>query len=49
MIVLIEIMELYKVSLENRKSIMIYKVIYVDGSKSLPPYIIVLSKKIIKA
>jgi hypothetical protein len=47
-IILIEIIELYKASLENHKSIMIYEVIRVD--KSEPPflYIIVLDKKIIK-
>jgi hypothetical protein len=48
-IVLIEVMELYKVSPENRKSIMICEVIRVNGSESPPPYIIVPGEKIMEA
>jgi len=48
-IVPIEVMELYKASLENRKSITICKVIRVNGSKPLLPFIIVLSKKVMEA
>jgi hypothetical protein len=48
MIVPIEIIELYKVSLENHKSIMIYKAIRANGNKPPSLYIIILNKKIIK-
>jgi hypothetical protein len=48
-IIPIEIIELYKASPENHKSIMICEAIRVDGSEPPPPYIIVLDKKIIKA
>jgi S-adenosylmethionine:tRNA-ribosyltransferase-isomerase (queuine synthetase) len=47
-IVPIEIMELYKVSLENHKSIMICEAIRANGSKPPPPYIIIPDKKIIE-
>jgi hypothetical protein len=49
MIVLIEVMELYKASLKNRKSITICKAIRVNGNKPPPLYIIVPGKKVIKA
>jgi hypothetical protein len=42
-------MELYKVSLENRKSITIYEVIRADGSKPPPLYIIVPGEKVMEA
>jgi hypothetical protein len=48
-IVLIEVIELYKVSLKNRKFVIIYKVIRADGNEPLLLYIIVFSKKVIKA
>jgi hypothetical protein len=48
-IVLIEVMELYKASLENYKSVIIYKAIRVDRSKPPPLYIIVPGKKVIEA
>jgi hypothetical protein len=48
-IVLIEVIELYKASPENRKSVMICEVIRVDGSKPSPLYIIVPGEKVIEA
>jgi hypothetical protein len=48
-IILIEVIELYKVSPENYKFITIYKVICINGNKPLPLYIIVLDEKVIKA
>jgi hypothetical protein len=42
MVILIEIMELYKASPKNRKSVTICKVIRADESEPLPPFIIVL-------
>jgi hypothetical protein len=48
-IVLIEVMELYKASPENRKSITICEAIRVDGSEPPPPFIIVPGKKVIEA
>ena len=48
-IVLIEVMELYKASLENRKSITIYETIHANKSKPPPLYIIVPGKKVIEA
>jgi hypothetical protein len=42
-------MELYKVSLENRKFIIICKVIRVNKNESPLLYIIILSEKIIEA
>jgi hypothetical protein len=41
-------MELYKVSPENYKFIMIYKAIRVDESEPLSLYIIILGKKIME-
>jgi hypothetical protein len=49
MIVPIEIIELYKASLENRKSVTIYKVIHANGSKPPPLYIIVPGEKVMEA
>ncbi len=48
-IILIKVMELYKVSPENYKSIIICKAICVNGSKPPPLFIIIPSKKVIKA
>jgi hypothetical protein len=48
-IVLINVMELYKASLENCKFIIIYKVIRVNKSEPPPLFIIVLRIKVIKA
>jgi hypothetical protein len=47
-IVLIKVMELYKASFENRKSITIYEAIRVDKSEPPPLYIIVPGEKIIE-
>ena len=44
-----EIMEMYKVSPENRKSVIVCKTIRTDGSNPLPPFIIVPGIKIIEA
>jgi hypothetical protein len=41
-------MELYKISLKNYKSIMIYKAIRANRNKPPSLYIIILDKKIIK-
>jgi hypothetical protein len=49
MIVLIEVMEMYKASPENRKSITICEVIRANGSEPPPPFIIVLSIKVMEA
>jgi hypothetical protein len=49
MIVPTKVIEFYKVSPENYKSIMVYKAIRIDRSKPLPLFIIVPSKKIIEA
>jgi hypothetical protein len=48
-IVLIEVMELYKASLENRKSVTICKAIRVNGSEPPLSYIIIPGKKVIEA
>jgi hypothetical protein len=48
-IVLIEIMELYKASPENRKSVIICEAIRADGSESPPLYIIVPGEKVMEA
>jgi hypothetical protein len=49
MIILIEVIELYKASLENRKSVMICEAIRVNGSEPPFLYIIVLSEKVMEA
>jgi hypothetical protein len=48
-IILIKVIELYKASPENRKSIIIYKAIRADGSKPPLLFIIIPGKKVIKA
>jgi hypothetical protein len=48
-IVPIDVMELYKASPENRKSITIYKAIRVNGNEPPPPFIIVLGIKVMEA
>jgi hypothetical protein len=48
-IVPIEVMELYKASLENRKSVMICEVIRADRSEPPPLYIIVPGEKVMEA
>ena len=42
MIIPINIMEFYKASLENRKSITVYKTIYINGNESPSLFIIIL-------
>jgi hypothetical protein len=49
MIVPIEVIELYKASLENRKSVMICEAIRANGNEPPFPYIIVPGEKVIKA
>jgi hypothetical protein len=47
-IVPIKVIELYKISPENHKSITIYKAIRANGSEPPPLYIIIPGKKIIE-
>ncbi len=48
-IILIEVIELYKASPKNYKSIIIYKAIYINRSKPPPLFIIIPGKKVIEA
>ncbi|PMD17929.1 hypothetical protein NA56DRAFT_578193, partial [Hyaloscypha hepaticicola] len=49
MIVPTDIMEFYKASLENRKSITVCEAIRANGSEPPPPFVIVPGQKVIKA
>jgi hypothetical protein len=49
MIVPIEVIKMYKASLENRKSIIICEVIRADKSEPPPLFIIVLGIKVMEA
>jgi hypothetical protein len=49
MVVPIEVIEMYKASLENRKSVTVYEAIHANGSEPPPPFIIIPSIKIIEA